>query len=245
MTKKSLLIGFVLAVVSAPTSSALAQTQVIVPFPPGGGLDSVIRVMTQKIQEQTKEVFIVDNRPGANGMIGTRVAAKAKPDGKTWLAVDGAVMTVNPILYQGTSSFDSFRDLKVVAAVGFQPSILVVNPAFGANTIKEFVELARKRDIFYASGGIGSAGHLTMEYFASVAGLKLTHIPYKGGAPAINDLLGGQIPVAFVSLPNALPHVRTGKLIDPALMYLNKRQSPPDREHGNDRHEIAVARCAA
>jgi tripartite-type tricarboxylate transporter receptor subunit TctC len=217
--KKVVVIAVTPFVLCASFLGAQAQTptMVIVPFPPGGALDSVTRIVTQKLSEQTKESFVVENRPGANGLIGAKAAAKAKPDGKTWLFADGAVMTVNPILYPKDPTFEAERDLKVVAALGFQPSLLVVHPDFGPKTIKEFVERAKKEEIPYASGGVGSAGHLTMEYFGSVAGLKLRHVAYKGGAPAMNDLIGGQIPAAFVVFPGALPHVKSGKLIPLAV----------------------------
>ena len=194
-----------------------AQTTLIVPFPAGGSLDTLGRTFAQKLQDQTKETYVVDNRPGANGLIGSKVAASAKPDGKTWLFAEGTVVAVNPFLYAKEPGFDPEKDLRVVRGLASQPSLLVVNPSVPAKTLKEFLDYAKKGELNYASGGIGSAGHLTMELFGNVAGLKLNHIAYKGGAPAMADLIGGQVPAAFVAAPNALPHVRSGKLVPIAV----------------------------
>jgi len=223
MLRKLLLsVQFALLTV-AIAAHAQTPTTLIVPFPAGGGLDGLGRIVGQTLQQQGAGTYVVDNKPGANGMIGAKAGAAARPDGTTWLVIDGAVFTVNPFLYPKDPSFEAERDLKVVRAIGFQPSILVVNPASGLNTVKEFVEAARKAPVTYASGGIGSAGHLTMESFGKAAGLQLNHVPYKGGAPAMNDLLGGQVQAAFVALPNALPHVKTGKLV--ALAVSGKQRS--------------------
>jgi len=191
-----------------------AQTQAIVPFPPGGGLDALTRIMTQAVAEQTKENIVVENRAGANGLIGAKAVAAAKPDGRTWLFADASTMTVNPTLYPKDPAFDAHRDLRAVMALGFMPSVLTVHPGLGPKTLKEFLEFARAQDVAYVSGGIGATGHLSMEYFSGVAGgLKLRHIPYKGGAPAMTDHVGGQVPAGFGVLAGALPHIRAGKLV--------------------------------
>jgi tripartite-type tricarboxylate transporter receptor subunit TctC len=193
---------------------ARAQTQAVVPFPPGGGLDALARMVTQAVAEQTKETFVVENRSGANGLIGAKAVAAARPDGRTWLFADASTLTVNPNLYAKDPAFDAHRDLRPVLALGFMPSVLTVHPAFGPKTLKEFVELARRQDIPYVSGGVGATGHLSMEYFDAFAGgLKLRHIPYKGGAPAMTDHIGGQVPAGFGVLAGALPHIRSGKLV--------------------------------
>lgn len=193
---------------------AQAPTQAIVPFPPGGALDALARIMTQTVGEQTKETLVVENRPGANGLIGAKVVAGGKPDGRLWLFADASTMTVNPALYPKDPAFDAHRDLRAVLALGFMPSLLTVHPSLGPKTLKEFVDLARREEIPYVSGGIGATGHLGMEYFNSVAGgLKLRHVPYKGGAPAMTDHIAGQVPAGFGVYAGALPHVRAGKLI--------------------------------
>lgn len=212
-----LALGMALCALTLHAPSADAQVsgsiRAIVPFPAGGPLDTVAREITAKFRERfPSEPVIVENKGGANGQLGAMVAAQARPDGRTWLFAEGALVTVNPILYPQNNGFDAQRDLQVVTSIGSQPSILVVNPKFPAKTLKEFVEEARAKQIPYASGGIGSAGHLTMEYFGSVAGLKLEHIPYKGAQPAMIDLVSGQVPAAFVAIGGALPMVKAGKL---------------------------------
>jgi tripartite-type tricarboxylate transporter receptor subunit TctC len=200
------------------SASAQAQNLAIVPFPPGGGLDALTRIMTQAVAEQAKENIVVENRAGANGLIGAKAVAAAKPDGRTWLFADASTMTVNPTLYPRDPAFDAHRDLRPVLALGFMPAVLTVHPSLGPKTLKEFLEFARVQDVAYVSGGIGATGHLSMEYFASVAGgsagaLRFRHIPYKGGAPAMTDHVGGQVPGGFGVLAGALPHIRAGKLV--------------------------------
>jgi tripartite-type tricarboxylate transporter receptor subunit TctC len=219
------LIMFLLSV-----SALRAQTVVVVPFSAGGGLDTTVRIIAQTIQQQTGEHVIVENRPGANGMIGARYVANNHSDGRTWLAADGSLMTVNPLLYPKSADFDPVRDLRVVAPIGLHPSILVVNARQNRDitTLAEFVDWARSSDRLYASGGIGSTGHLTMEYFARLAGLRLTHVPYKGAAPAILGLLSGHVAAGFVSLPNALPYIRSTELRPVAISSAERDPRLPD-----------------
>ena len=205
--------------------SAQAQTQSIVPFPPGGALDALARMVSQAAAEQSKETIVVENRAGANGLIGAKAAAAAKPDGRTWLFADASTLTVNPTLYPKDPGFEAPRDLRPVIALGFMPSVLTVHPGLGPKTLAEFVDLARRQDIAYVSGGIGATGHLSMEYFgAVVGGLKLRHVPYKGGAPAITDHIAGVVPAGFGVLGGALPHIRSGRLL--ALAVSGKRRAP-------------------
>ena len=206
------------------STTVRAQTQAIVPFPPGGALDALTRIMAQTTGEQGKETIVVENRPGANGLIGAKAVAAGKPEGRIWLFADASTLTVNPTIYPKDPAFDAHRDLRAVMALGFMPSLLTVHPALGPKTLKEFIELARREEIPYVSGGIGATGHLSMEYFAGVAGgLKLRHVPYKGGAPAMTDHIGGQVPAGFGVYAGALPHVRSGKLV--ALAVSGKQRS--------------------
>ncbi len=201
-----------------------AQIQAIVPFPPGGALDTLARIMTQTVAEQAKESIVVENRSGANGLIGAKAVAGGRPDGRLWLFADASTMTVNPTLYPKDPAFEARRDLRAVMALGFMPSLLTVHPALGPKTLKEFIDLARAQDIPYVSGGIGATGHLSMEYFDSVAGgLRLRHVPYKGGAPAMTDHIGGQVPAGFGVYAGALPHVRAGRLV--ALAVSGKQRT--------------------
>jgi tripartite-type tricarboxylate transporter receptor subunit TctC len=220
--------------------AAQSQTLAIVPFPPGGGLDALTRIVAQGVGE-----VVVENRAGANGLIGAKAVAAGKPDGRMWLFADASTMTVNPTLYPKDPAFDAHRDLRAVLALGFMPSVLTVHPSLGPKTLKEFIELARKDDVAYVSGGIGATGHLSMEYFGGVAGgMKLRHIPYKGGAPAMTDHIGGQVPAGFGVLAGALPHIRAGKLV--ALAVSGKQRTlhlpnvPTVAESGYPGYEVEV-----
>src|SRR5689334_19808248 len=135
------------------STAGRAQTQVIVPFPPGGGLDALARMVSQAVGEQTKETYVVENRAGANGLIGAKAVANGRLDGKIWLFADASTMTVNPNLYPKDPAFDAHRDLRAVIAIGFMPSVLTVHPSLGPKTLKEFVDLARKQEVPYVSGG--------------------------------------------------------------------------------------------
>ena len=195
-------------------AGASAQTVIrsMVPFAPGGPSDTGGRIVAQRYTEMyPAESVVVENRPGANGVLAARLLVQAPADGKTWMFADGALISVNPSLYPKDPDLDVDRDLKVVAAIGLQPSLLVVNPA-GPKTLKEFVDLAKTRSLTYASAGVGSTGHLTMAYFGSVAGLQLTHVPYKGAVPGLTDLVGGQVESAFNLVAGPLALVRAGKL---------------------------------
>lgn len=201
--------------------------QAVVPFPAGGPLDSLARIVTSKLSSPT-EPYVVDNRAGANGMIGAKAVGDAQPDGRTWLFADGAMVSVNPRMYPKDPHFDVEKDLTSVAGLVLQPSILVVNTNSPWKTMKDFIAGAKQKPLNYASGGTGSTGHLTMELFASAAGITPAHIPYKGGAPAMNDLLGGQVDVAFVSVAGAIGHVKGGKLRALAVSGPQRLASLPD-----------------
>jgi tripartite-type tricarboxylate transporter receptor subunit TctC len=202
----------------ASHGQAGSPTTVVVPFPAGGTLDVLARIVTQKISEQTKEPYIVDNRPGANGSVGAKAAAKARPDGNTWLIADGAAVTINPFLYPADPTFTAEKDLRPVRALAYQPLVLVVKKGFPATTLKDFVELARKKDVTYASGGIGSSSHLTMSLLSSVAGgLKFSHIPYRGGPQVTNALVSGEVDAGFIILPNVLQFIKRGDLVPVAV----------------------------
>jgi len=219
-----------LAVAASLPSTAGAQNAIkaIVPFAPGGPSDTVGRIIAQRFSELfPSETVVVENRPGANGLLGARATAQSAADGKTWLFADGALMTVNPFLYPKQPDFDAERDLKLVAAVGMQPSLLVVPPS-GPKSLQEFVALAKKQDVTYASAGVGSTGHLTMAYFGSIAGLRLIHVPYKGAQPAMTDLLGGQVQSAFNLISGPLPFVLSGKLRALAVSSPQRVDELPD-----------------
>jgi len=216
-----------LALFTAFNVQAQSVTQAVVPFPAGGPLDALVRVLTAKMNSPT-DTFVVDNRAGANGVIGAKFVAAAPVDGRTWLFADGALVSVNPKLYPKDANFDAERDLKAVAGLVLQPAILVVNPASPWNSVQDLVTAAKKKQLNYASGGVGSSGHLTMELFNNAAGITMLHVPYKGAAPAMTDLLGGQVDAAFVSVAGAIRHVRSGKLRALAVSGAQRIAALPD-----------------
>jgi len=167
----------------------------------------------------------VDNRAGAGGNIGTSIAAKAPKDGYTLLLTISSTQAINPALYKSTG-FDPVKDFEPVASVGVVPNVLVVNPAFPARNLKEFLAEAKahKPPYQYASAGNGSLNHLLGEMLNRAAGLQLIHVPYKGVGPALTDVMGGQVPMAFASLPSCIEHVRSGRLR--ALGVSGPKRSP-------------------
>lgn len=197
----------------------------IVPQAPGGTNDAVARILGQKLTERLGQAVVVDNRPGAGGNIGTVLAGQAAKDGYTLLLTISSTQAINPWLYKKTG-FDPVKDFTPVAPVGVVPNVLVVHPSFPAKNMKEFVDLARvqKPAFQYASAGNGSLNHLLGAMLAQSAKVDLVHVPYKGVAPALNDVLGGQIPMAFASLPSCIQHIKAGKLR--ALGVSSRKRSP-------------------
>jgi tripartite-type tricarboxylate transporter receptor subunit TctC len=187
--------------------------RVIVPFPPGGSVDVTTRQLAQKLGDALGQPFVVENRPGAGGNIGMEALAKSAPDGYT-LGI-GALSThaVNPSLYPKIP-FDPVRDFAPVSLLVVTPNVLVTNPAvLPANDIAGIIDFAKKNPgrVNCASGSNGSAGHLACELFRLASGAPVTHVPYKGGAPAVTDLLGGQVQMMFDNMANAMPHLKAGK----------------------------------
>lgn len=210
------------------SSCALAQQwperpmRVIVPLPPAGPSDIVLRGAAPKVQEILKQPLVIDNKPGANGNIGTAEAARANPDGYTWLWTTDTTLTVNPHVYE-KMPFKAADLQPVIRASAFSQT-LVCNPGVGVKTVAELVKKARGAAMTYASGGAGSPGHLTTELFSTAAGIQMTHVPYKGPAPAVQDMLGGQVECGFLAGPTVLPHVKAGKLV--ALAVSGAKRSP-------------------
>ena len=197
----------------------------VIPYPPGGPLDIMGRLIGLRLQEAWGQPVLVDNRAGAGGNIGADMVAKSPPDGYTLLMGAVATHAINPSLYRKVS-FDPFRDFVPVALVAQVPNILVVNPLVPAGSVGELIKLARANPggLNFASGSTGSTGHLAGELFNTLAGVRMVHVPYKGGAPAMQDLLGGQVQLMFDNLANALPQVKAGKLR--ALAVTTEKRSP-------------------
>jgi len=210
---------------------ATAQTypskpiRLVVPFPPGGPLDLAGRAIGQHLTEAWGQPVLVDNKPGAGGNIGADIVAKSAPDGYT--LVMGALSThaVNPHLF-AKMPYDALKDFAPVTLVAVTPNVLVVNQGVAANSVKDLIAqaLANPGKLTFASGSNGSAGHLAGELFKTLAGIDITHVPYKGGAPAMQDLLGGQVQFMFDNLANSTAQLKAGKL--KALAVTTSKRSP-------------------
>jgi tripartite-type tricarboxylate transporter receptor subunit TctC len=224
--------GFAAAMVLA--AGALAQgypnrpIKVVVPYPPGGGTDVVTRIITQKMATILNTPIVVDNRAGAGGNIGTEAVARAPPDGYTQLVATGST-TINNTLTPNLT-WDLMRDFAPVVLLVWNQSVLVVNPALPVANVTELIALAKAKPgrITYGSSGIGSSAHLWAELFKLKAGVDLTHVPYKGTAPAQTDLVGGQIDVMFSDISAALPFIKAGKMKAIAVGSLTRFDGLPD-----------------
>ena len=210
----------VLAVVLAAPLWAGAQAAypsrpivMIVPQAAGGTNDIVGRLVSQKLGEVLGASAVVENRPGAGGNIGTQAAARAAKDGYTLLMTISSSQAINPALYKNPG-FEPVKDFKPVSLIGAVPNVLLVHPSFPAKSLAELLALAKSKpgQYQYASAGNGTLNHLLGEMLNSMAGVNLQHVPYKGVAPALNDVLGGQLPMVFASLPSSLAHIKAGKL---------------------------------
>ena len=198
--------------------------RIIVPYPPGGFNDSLARTLGQKLTEKWGKAVVVDNRPGGGTTIGTNLAANSAPDGYTLLIVSFA-FAVNPALY-ASLPYDTGKDFVPIVFAASTPNLLVVNPGLPVKSVKELIALARSKPgkLNYASAGNGSSNHLSMELFKSLTGVDIIHVPYKGSAPAVTDLIGGQVDMLFDNMPNVMPHVKGGKLR--ALAVSTRQRSP-------------------
>ncbi len=198
---------------AAAQSFPSKQVRIIVGLAPGGTTDLVSRILAQKLTEAWGQNVIVDNRPGASGMIGGDLVAKAAPDGYTLLITPQTSIAVAPALY-GKAPYDAAKDFATITLVGSTPLLMVVHPSFPPKTFAEFAVLAKKsgNKLTFGSGGIGSSPHMAGELLSAQLGIRMNHVPYKGENPAIADTIGGQIPIMFANLPVAVPHVKTGKL---------------------------------
>ncbi len=185
----------------------------IVPQAAGGTNDIVGRIVSQKLGEVMNASVVVENRPGAGGNIGTQAAARATKDGYTLLMTISSSQAINPALYKNPG-FDPVADFKPISLIGAVPNVLLVHPSFPAKSVAELVTLAKSKpgQYQYASAGNGTLNHLLGEMLGSMTGTTLQHVPYKGVAPALNDVLGGQLPILFASLPSSLAHIKAGKL---------------------------------
>ena len=185
--------------------------KLIVPFTPGGSNDVLGRIVGQKLSDYWGQPVLVENRPGVGGNLGASLVARAPADGYTLLVAPGNLLTINPFLYEKDKvGYDPIKDLDPISFMGVAPIVLAVNPRVPAQTVRELITLAGAKAgaVNYASAGIGTPQHLSAELFASMAGVRLTHIPYKGAVPAITDLVGGQVQMMFGIINSLLPFIR-------------------------------------
>jgi tripartite-type tricarboxylate transporter receptor subunit TctC len=223
-----------LCAIAAFGSSAevLSQTyptkavRIVVPFAAGGGTDSLARLLGQKLQEALGQTFVVDNRPGAGGTIGTEIVAKAAADGHALLAVN-AGHVINPHLYK-TLTYDTLKSFSPIALWGTASYVLVLHPAVPAKSVKELIALGKARpDLTFASSGNASTTHLAAALFNNMAGTKMTHVPYKGGGPANTALVSGEVSCYFGSIGGSLPHIRSGRLRTLAVTGIKRSSALP------------------
>lgn len=216
----------------AATGAAVAQAdwptktvRIVVPFAPGGTTDLTARVVAEQLSQSLKQTFVVDNKAGAGGNLGANEVAKAAPDGYTFLMGTPGTQSINQFLYP-KMPYDTARDLVPVSFVVRVPNVLMLNPGVPAKNIKELIALAKARPgaISYGSPGNGSTGHLSTELFKTQAGVFVTHIPYRGSGPMLQDLMAGQIQMSIDNLPSALPLIQSGKLV--ALGVTSERPVP-------------------
>jgi len=222
--------GAACAVLCVTSTIASAQTyptrplRLIVAFAPGGSVDVVARLVGQKLGESLGQQVVIDNRPGAGGNVSAEIAARAAPDGYT-LYICSASLVANPSLYRKVA-YDPIKDFAPVTLLASAQSVLVAHPGFTAKSVKDLIALAKKMPgkINYASPGSGSSGHLTMELFKSLAGVDLVHVPYKVMSQLQGDVIAGQVPLAFSTIPGALPHIQAGRMLP--LAVSGARRSP-------------------
>jgi tripartite-type tricarboxylate transporter receptor subunit TctC len=220
---------------SGPLVPAHAQTYpnraitLVIPFAPGGSTTIVGRGIADKMSELLGEKVVVDNRPGAGGTVGTKAVAKSDPDGYTLVLGYTGTLAIGPSLYKNVG-YDPRKDFAPIGLIGNAPNSLVVNPSFPAKTIAELIAYAKANPgtVNFGSAGAGTASHITGEYFAATAGIKLVHIPYKGTGPALTDLLGGHIPMAFAPIPASHANVSAGKLRALAVTSTTRSSLMPD-----------------
>ncbi|MCC6887640.1 MAG: tripartite tricarboxylate transporter substrate binding protein [Hyphomicrobiales bacterium] len=214
------LLSLLVLATAAVAPPALAQSypqrvvRIVNPFPPGGSVDTMARILAQKLGENLGQQVIVDNRAGAGGNVGAEAVAKAEPDGHTLLFTAPGPLVVNQTLFTKGLPFDPMKDFAPIALFGTAPIVLMVHPSVPANNVQELIALARKQPgkLHFASAGPGSTNHLSGELFKSMAKIDIVHVPYRGAGPAMNDLVGGHVQMFFDLLPVAIPQIRGGKV---------------------------------
>ena len=200
--------------------------RIVVPYPPGGASDTVSRLIGQQLSQRLKQPVLVENKPGATEQIAASFVAKASPDGYTILLASTAGLSVNPTLYKGRLAYDPERDLAPIVMAVTLPSVVMVHPSMPVNSFDELTAFARSSTtpINYASSGAGNPSHLGMELYKRAASIDMTHVPYKGGAPALQDLMSGQVSVMMAIGPESMPMAKAGRM--KALAVTTAKRSP-------------------
>lgn len=230
------IVAGVIATMAAPAHGADAaadypnkSVRIVVPYPPGGSNDVIARVLAQKLTEQTGQAFIVDNRAGAGGNVGAELVARSEPDGYTLLLTAPPALTTNVFLYK-KMPFDPAKAFAPVSLLATVPIVLVVHPSTGIGSVGALIERAKAKPgtLNFGSSGNGSTNHLAGELLKRRAGIDIVHVPYKGAAPALSDLLGGHIPMMFDNIPALMPHVRSGAVTAIGVAGSTRATALPD-----------------
>ena len=203
--------------------------RVIVPFAPGGSTDIFVRILGQRLNEQLGQPMVIDNRGGAGGAIGAELAARSPPNGYTIMVTTGGVIVVNPSLFSKLS-YDPVADFEPITIAAALANILVVSPSFAASSVKELLAIARAKPgaLTYASGGNGTSNHLSGELMKYLAGVNVTHVPFKGGGPAVLATMSGEVSMLFATMPSAINQVKAGKLKALAVTSRKRAEAAPD-----------------
>jgi tripartite-type tricarboxylate transporter receptor subunit TctC len=215
-----------IAQAAAAQSWPAKPVRMLITFPPGGPSEILTRLVSERLQAELKQPFVIENRIGAGGNIGAHAVATSGPDGYSFGITTDTLFTVNPLVYR--MSFDPWNDLVVVTLLGSFSQMMVCNPSVQARTLGELLERAKRERLTYASGGPGVPGHLAAELLQSMTGTSMLHVPYKGPAAATTDVMGGQVHCGFLATPTVLPHVKAGKLT--ALAVSTAKRSPLARD---------------
>ncbi len=235
LSRRNLLVASAAAAVAAPWRLATAAPiaggktiTLVVSYPAGGGADLMARIIAPRLGEALGQNVVVDNKPGASGQLAASAVARATPDGAT-LLLDASSFAVNPSLYPKLP-YDSNKAFVPLAVLATFPNVLVCHPGFGVTSVKEVIARAKAKpdDVAYASSGNGSAQHLAGALFEERTGVRLSHIPYRGGGPAMNDVMGGQVPLFFANVASSLGHIQSGKLKALAVTAPVRARSLPD-----------------
>jgi tripartite-type tricarboxylate transporter receptor subunit TctC len=221
-------LGCMFSSLAMPQAYPSKPIRVIIPFPPGGPSDIIARITSQKLSTAMGQNFVPENRPGAGGMMGADVVAKSAADGYTVL-ITSLPFTITPSLYSKVP-YNATRDFIPVTLIASEPMLLVTHPSVPAMNLKELIALAKAQPgkLNYGSAGSGSSAHMATEYFMMLAGVKMTHVPYKGGGPAMADLLGGQLSLLIEAMPLVLPYVKQGRVKAIAISGTKRAPSLPD-----------------